>query len=46
MEALLEIFIEEAVHDWVGEDRGHGGQVAHGEDHQQQLVVGLSFLKK
>ena len=36
---LLEVEVEEAVHDGVGDDRGHGEQVAHREQHQQLLAT-------
>ena len=36
---LLEVLIEEAVHDGVGADGGHGEQVARGVDCQQHSVA-------
>ena len=36
---LLEVLVEEAVHDWVCTNRGHGQEVARGVDDQQHAVA-------
>ena len=36
---LLEVLIEESIHDWIGADRGHGKEVARGVDRQQHSVT-------
>ena len=36
---LLEVLIEESIHDWIGADRGHGKEVARGVDRQQHSVA-------
>ena len=41
---LLAGEVEEAVHDGVGDDRGHGEQVEHREQHQQPLVAVRAVL--
>ena len=45
-EALLEVLIEKSVHDRVGADRGHGGQVTDGEQHQRQFLVLLTATER
>ena len=45
MQTLLEILIEESVHDGVGADRAHGGEVAAGKEHQHHFSVFLIVFK-
>ena len=45
-QALLEVLVEEAVHDRVGADGGHGRQVAAGKQHQHHLLVLLAVVER
>ena len=44
-QALLEVLVEEAVHDGIGADGGHGGEMTASEQHQHHLLVLLAGVE-